>query len=290
MGTTIHHIYDKLFKKILTLSSTAVVNLINGLFGTDYPTDSTVTYNWTEFENEDLRRILADTILTINGKYSYHLEAQMKEDETIILRVFDYGYAHALRTAKEKDGKYYLNFPESKVIYLYSAGNIPDEYCMVLNFGARGTYTYCVETCKFQEISIEEINKRKMVILIPFALLRVRELLKKKRSPENLELLKRLIQNDIIESINSNLKLGNITIQDAQKLRRYTHKLYQYVYSRYEEMEALNEMTDESLMLDIDIIEKKHEEELNVLKDVIIEKDKEIERLKVELKRSNLEV
>lgn len=49
-------------------------------------------------------------------------------------------------------------------------------------------------------------------------------------------------------------------------------------------------MTDESLMLDIDIIEKKHEEELNVLKDVIIEKDKEIERLKVELKRSNLEV
>lgn len=128
------------------------------------------------------------------------------------------------------------------------------------------------------------------MILIPFALLRVRELLKKKRSPENLELLKRLIQNDIIESINSNLKLGNITIQDAQKLRRYTHKLYQYVYSRYEEMEALNEMTDESLMLDIDIIEKKHEEELNVLKDVIIEKDKEIERLKVELKRSNLEV
>ena len=102
--------------------------------------------------------------------------------------------------------------------------------------------------------------------------------------------MKRLIQNDIIESINSNLKLGNITIQDAQKLRRYTHKLYQYVYSRYEEMEALNEMTDESLMLDIDIIEKKHEEELNVLKDVIIEKDKEIERLKVELKRSNLEV
>ena len=32
-------------------------------------------------------------------------------------------------------------------------------------------------------------------------------------------------------------------------------------------------MTDESLMLDVDIIEKKHEEELNELKDVIADKD-----------------
>ena len=38
-------------------------------------------------------------------------------------------------------------------------------------------------------------------------------------------------------------------------------------------MEELNEMTDESLMLDVDIIEKKHEEELNELKDVIADKD-----------------
>ena len=38
-------------------------------------------------------------------------------------------------------------------------------------------------------------------------------------------------------------------------------------------MEELNEMTDESLMLDVDIIEKKHEEELNELKNVIADKD-----------------
>jgi len=289
METTIYHIYDKLFKKILTLPSTAVVNLINGLFDTQYPTDSTITYNWTEFEKEDLRRILADTILTINGRYSYHLEAQMEEDETIILRVFDYGYAYAFRTAEEQEGRYCLNFPEPKVIYLYSAKRIPDEYCMELNFGKQGTFIYRVSTCKFQEISTEELNARKMVILIPFMLLRVRELLRKKRSLENLELLQTLIQDDIIESINENLALGNITVQDAQKLRRYTHKLYEHVYSRYEEMEELNEMTDESLMLDIDIIEKKHEEELNALekelKGVIIKKDEELDKMKREIEQ-----
>ncbi len=79
----IYQIYDKAFKRILTLSEKTVINLINGLFDTNYPTDSKITYNWTEHENKDLKRTLADSILTINGRDSYHIEAQMTEDEEI---------------------------------------------------------------------------------------------------------------------------------------------------------------------------------------------------------------
>ena len=35
--------------------------------------------------------------------------------------------------------------------------------------------------------------------------------------------------------------------------------LYEHIYAHYEEMKELNEMTDESLMLDIDVIEKEQE-------------------------------
>ena len=85
----IYHIYDKVFKKILTLSSTSIIKLINGLFDTNRPTNSSITYNWTEVEDDSLRRILADTIITINETDSYHLEAQMTEQEDIIFRIFD---------------------------------------------------------------------------------------------------------------------------------------------------------------------------------------------------------
>ena len=95
----IYHIYDKMFKKILTLSSKAVINFINGLFQTDYPTDSTITYNWTEFHDDNLTKTIADTILTIGGIHSYHIEAQMYRDEDIVLRIFDYGYKQSLRNA-----------------------------------------------------------------------------------------------------------------------------------------------------------------------------------------------
>ena len=43
----IYKIFDKAFKRILTLSDKAVINLINGLLGTNYPTNSKITYNWT---------------------------------------------------------------------------------------------------------------------------------------------------------------------------------------------------------------------------------------------------
>lgn len=56
-----------------------------------------------------------------------------------------------------------------------------------------------------------------------------------------------------------------------------------HTYSHYEEMEELNEMTDESLMLDIDIIEMQHEKELAAKDALLAERDKEIALLKKQL-------
>ena len=128
------HIFDRIFKKILTLSNVAIINLINGLFKTNYPLDSEVTYTWTEFIKEDrLERRLADTILTINHKYAYHLEAQITKDKAIVFRVFEYSFLHAIRECDVATGE--LRFPEPVVIYLYYEGSVPDEYILTLNFG-----------------------------------------------------------------------------------------------------------------------------------------------------------
>ncbi len=277
MAQEIYQICDKIFKKILTLSSGAVVNLINGLFGTEYPKDSTITYNWTEFVGEELKRILADTIITINGSDSYHMEAQMTEDDDIIFRVFEYGISHAGRNRVSDRYGCRLYLPQPKIIYLYSGENVPDEYVLSLYLGNEKLTDYKVSTFKFLETDTETLNDRKMVILIPFALLRMRKVMEKERTPENMAALQSIIQNDIIGSVEENLRLGNITVADAQKLKRLTHKLYEHIYAHYNELEVLSEMTDESLMLDIDIIEKKHEDELAA---VIAEKDKEIAELK----------
>ena len=256
-STKIVTIYDKVFKKILTLSSKAIVNLINGLFGTNYPLDSTITYNWTEFEDDNLKKILADTIITINGRYSYHLEAQMTKDEEIVFRVFEYGFSHANRNKNIASNE--IIFPEPMVIYLYSEGEIPDEYSIRLIFGEQGCFDYKIKVFKYLETTVEEINKKKMIVLIPFQLLKLRKIIKKARTPENVERLRQLFKYDIMGTIEDNYKLGNITYNDAHKLMRMTQLLYNHIYSDYEELEVLEGMTDESIMFDIDYVEKELE-------------------------------
>ena len=272
MAEQISHIFDKVFKKILTLSTKSVINMINGLFETHYPENSTITYNWTEFMDTELRRTLADTIITINGRYSYHIEAQLEKDDDIVFRVFEYGYHHADHMRASSTDYYVLHFPEPKIIYLYATKDIPDTYTLRLDFGTQGYFDYRVPVLKYLETTLDELNQKKLIILIPFQLLKLRKLLEKNRSPENLQALQNLIRHDILGSIETNYALGNISINDAYRLQRLTKQLYNYIYAHYAEMKELNDMTDESLLLDIDIIEKQYEKALAEMESALAEK------------------
>lgn len=103
--------------------------------------------------------------------------------------------------------------------------------------------------------------------------------------------MKKLIQNDIIESINENLRVGNITLEDAERLRNLTQRLYNHIYSHYDGMEEINEMTDQSLILEFDILEQKYEKEkqkaveeaVGEYKELIDVKDKEMQLLKEQI-------
>jgi hypothetical protein len=76
-------IYDKIFKRILTLSSVAVINFFNGIFGKNFPPDSKLTYNWTENIKNNLEKTIADTIITVNDTEKFHAEVQINNDSTI---------------------------------------------------------------------------------------------------------------------------------------------------------------------------------------------------------------
>ena len=251
-----YHIFDKLFKKILTLSEKSVINMINGLFDTNYPLDSEIEYHWTEFVDDELKRTLADTIITVNRYNIYHIEAQVYDDDDIVMRVFDYGYKHSIRNRREPD---VLRFPEPRVVCFGDTKKVPDTYTLTVDFGEQGRFKYKVKTFKYQDYSVEEINNKKMIILIPFQLLRFRELLKKDCNDQNLSRLKSLVENDIIGSIYKNYQLGNITGSDMGRLIQMTKRLYNYLYSEYSQMEVIDKM-DESLILEYEDLDRKYAE------------------------------
>jgi len=279
-----NHIFDKAFKRILTLSAKSVISLINGLFDTDYPPDSILEYNTIEHVDDALRRTLADTIITVNHCHSYHMEAQMYKDDEIIFRVFDYGYHHALKHRTDKD---ILYFPEPVVIYLGDVGDVPENYSITVNFGNQGEYIYKVPACNFTSMTPAEIEKKNMVILLPFYILKLRKNIARARTPENLQQLKKLIFDDILKTIEKQVSAELLSVNDGRVLKSLLLKLYQYLYSEYAEMEdeGMNDMVEDALVLDIDVIEYEHKKELeSVIKEkngIINEKDRIISAYKL---------
>ena len=258
-----YHIYDKAFKRILTLSEKTVINLINGLFDTDYPTDSKITYNWTEHENKDLKRTLADSILTINGRDSYHIEAQMTEDEEIVFRFIEYGFGHAYKNRTFIDGGERMVFPRPCILYLDEGkkNTIPDEYTLTLLFEDQGEFTYKVPLVKLQNMSVEELNEKKLIALLPFQLLKLRKKIETLRTEENLEELQNFVMNDIMASIDKNVEKSNISSTEAFDLKALTTLLYMKIYSKYKELEEFTmRLCDQSLELPSDKYEKTVEE------------------------------
>lgn len=254
--TQVHDIYDRIAKRCISLSSRCTINLINGLFNTEYPTDSKVTYNWTENTDDELRRTLADTIVTINDRYSYHIEFQMTKDGDIILRMLEYGFHHALNTMSSIDT---IQFPEPHIIYLYDRESFPDEYILTIQFGSQGSFDYRVPVFRYLGTPIEELDKRKLIVLLPFQLLKLRRAIEKERSKENMQALKNLIRHDILNSLNRNVDAGNITSIEAAKLSRMILHLYHHIYDKYDELESegVNQMAEEALIFDVDILDAK---------------------------------
>jgi len=281
----IHHIYDKAFKRILTLSEKTVINLINGLFDTDYPTNSNITYNWTEHEDKELKRTLADSILTINGRDSYHIEAQMTEDEEIVFRFIEYGFGHAFRNRTFISGGEKMVFPRPCILYLDEGrkDKLPDEYTLIMQFENQGEFAYKVPVVKLQNMSAAELNNKKLIALLPFQLLKLRKKIENLRTKENLEELQKLVVNDIIELIQMNENVGNISHTDALNLIDLTRKLYMKIYSKYKELEEFTvRLYDQSMELAGDKYEKtieELEEENSDLKDTIRKLQEQIKTL-----------
>lgn len=178
----------------------------------------------------------------------------MYKDEEIEFRVFDYSYGHALKSRSDAD---ILHFPEPRIIYLYNHENISDTKEILLDFGTQGTFLYSVPVFKLLEHTTKELSSKNMVILIPFMILKLRDSIMKKRTPENMKALQTLILDDIISTINESQARGNITSADANKLRNLIQKLYNHLYSHYEEFieGGLNDMMEDGLVLEADILE-----------------------------------
>ena len=180
----------------------------------------------------------ANLFSRLNYVSNYHLEAQVYLDSTIVLRVFEYGFYHALEN--RQDDNFQLVFPEPVVIYLVDSPDIPPENTLHINFSGQGTFDYHVRSFVYPRHSLAELEQKKLIVLIPFQMLRLRAILYdasgqvRYPSQNEFQQLKEIVTCDIIDSIKTNYFAGNITYTDATKLIELTNGLYEQILLHYQ--------------------------------------------------------
>ena len=257
----------------------------------NFPPESKVTYNWTENVDDELGKTISDAILTIHawGKcFRYHIEAEISavgtNNSTIVLRIFEYGLRDALRHQMSEEGKITLKFPQPIIILLEHNSQSPDEITLTLDFGTSGEIDFVVPTMKFLDFSIEELDKRRMVILLPLYLLKLRKQVEKSkglREKGDSEALRRDARavkgmiDMILEAIDENIKAEVINSYDARVLSVLLSKLYEQLYgglSEFEE-EGAESIMNEKLILwgDLEVYNARKEKSREIAGNLIAE-------------------
>jgi hypothetical protein len=235
----------------MKLSGRAIVQFINGLFGTKFPPDSKVEYPGTEHITSRLRQLRSDMVVVIGGTHSFLIEAQIAHDANMALRVFEYGFWEGVRAKTVTDKVITLRFPQVRLIYWETTRKTPDRVTLRLKFPEGKTYDYTVESLKFLEYTVKELERRKLAILLPFYLLKLRRQVAAARTGERLRQLAGEMKGILEEMAGAAEKAalaGLMSKADMITVMELMNRMFVELYKPYKELRRTNSMLQNTIL------------------------------------------
>ena len=177
-------IFDDVFRTIAQKLPHLLVPLINEVFGTSYSEKQ-------EFEQlrnehyEKFGKVVTDSIIRIEG-HTYHIECQSDRDGSMAVRMMEYDFAIALEQSSLSDdgNATVMKFPESCVLYIRNHRDMPEYHEVQLYFADGNSAMYRVPVILAQKYSVNHIFEKRLLILLPYHILRYEAFLKSNSTDE----------------------------------------------------------------------------------------------------------
>ena len=163
-------VFDDVFKTLVTKMPQLLIPFVNEVFGRDYPEDARVEQLNDQRMTPGGARI-TDSVFRLRDRV-YHVECQSTPDADMVLRMIEYDFHIALDTALGGGAPYEMNFPESCVLYLRHRSTTPDALTMKVNLPGGESFAYRTKVVKAQEITSDELFEKRLLILLPYYLMR----------------------------------------------------------------------------------------------------------------------
>lgn len=241
---------DQMMKVLFKLSKKVMINLLNGLFDENYDYKKvSMEYSNSEFVDDDFERLYGDVFITIrtdNKSFSYHIEFQTLNDNSMAIRMFRYGFEKAVEKCGDEVGdEMILHYPRQLVIFLEENKNIKDELYFKLRLPDEQEIRFKVPVMKYWEYGAEELKDRKMYALLPLQVFKLRKNIRSIYGNASIrhEEKARLINNEFeklivvikntIEIIGELYNSHEIIGTDLEKILRVLTNISEYLYNKY---------------------------------------------------------
>ncbi|WP_298126327.1 hypothetical protein [uncultured Clostridium sp.] len=192
---------DEVLKVLFSTSNKVLVKLLNGIFDEKFDVDEVeLTVSNNEFVEDDLGILRGDMFFDIlnknHNKASYHIEFQTKNDNTMVIRMFEYGFKKGkeqLKNSKKfKEEIKTIYFPKQKVIFFEENKIIKNQLKLKIIFPDEQEIIYTVDVIKYWEYTDKELKEKKMYPLMPLQLFNLRKELEKAHNKNDLKKIKEL--------------------------------------------------------------------------------------------------
>lgn len=248
---------DQMMKVLFKLSKKVMINLLNGLFNEDYDYRKVrMEYSNSEFVDDDFERLYGDVFITIrteNKSFSYHIEFQTLNDNSMAIRMFRYGFEKAVEQYGDEIGcETILYYPKQLVIFLEENKNIKNELYFRLRLPDEQEIKFKVPVMKYWEYCAEDLKDKKMYALLPLQVFKSRKSIKAIYDNAGIrhEEKARLINNEfekLIVVIKSTLGIvgelyssSEIIGSDLEKILRVLTNITEYLYKKYGEYTSVS--------------------------------------------------
>ena len=276
-------LWDEIMKALVYTMPEQLFPLIEEVYGITYPKGTSVQFLSTEqpvFPNNTEEAVTSqfmDLSVLIAGTDYYHIECQMKNDHQMVIRMLSYDLHFAMQhceTEQDAAGEMILHFPRSVVLYPEKNGKIPDRLRCRIIFQDDSEHTYQVPTVKMQDYSMEEIQRKHLILFIPYVLLRLRPQLESRNGIRKEELTS--LVNSVIVILNEEVQLRNITELQQKDILELFNRASKKIFTHYpeyrREVSSMTELKIKTLSMQL----AEQEAALAEQKAALAEKDAEL--------------
>ena len=230
--------YDDAFRTMLNDCSPLLIPVINEVFGKHYSgTETIVPHPDTHFLNQqdglEDKRITDSAFSIAQDKYLF--ECQARPDNSLLIRIFEYGTQIALDAGELVGNRLIVRIPNTAILYLRSYKTTPDKMTVEIQTPG-GSVAYDVLTLQMKNYTVDDLCEKKLYFLIPFYIFtHEAQFPQYNRDAAKLEKLKQEYAG-IMQRLDDAVKSGELPLHQMKSIVEMSKLVLRNIAKKYEKV------------------------------------------------------